>query len=135
MVEGGMGLLGLLCCGLPAVAIGIAVQGALFRLAATMVGGVEISWPMAIVTTLCAGFIQSLFTGVFFGADAGACGALCGYLVWAGVCGGLTELTWGQSLLVGLVMVVLTWLFGAVIAVVALGLGLSAAGVAALATL
>lgn len=130
-----MGILGALCCLIPFFGIGVFISAALFRFAARAVGGVEIGWPMAAITVVVASLVQSIFTGIFFGADMGLCGSIVAFLVWTGVLGGLTELSWGQAMGVGVLMIVCTWLLGILFVGVALLAGgaafLGAAGLAA----
>lgn len=128
-----MELLGLLCCAPLALLFWVVVQSLLFRGLAYLVGGVTIGWPMAAVTVVCAAIVQSLFTGLFFGADLGLCGSIAGFLVWTAVLGGLTELSWPQAMVVGLLMTVVTWAIGAVVVGILLVTGAAALlGLAAL---
>jgi len=128
-------LLGLICCLIPVFGIGVLIQAAIFRFAARLVGAIEISWPMAAITVVAASIVQSVFTGIFFGADFGLCGSICAFLVWTGVLGGLTELDWGQAMIVGLIMIFVGWLLGLLFVGIAVMAGatalLGAAGLAA----
>lgn len=123
---GVMGLLGMLCCAGPMILIVWGIQGALFRLAARWVGGVDVSWPFAVITVVAASFVQGLFTGLFFGADVGLCGAIAGYLVWAGVAAFLTDLDWGQALIVAFLMVFLSFVLWGTLAALAFVFGVGA---------
>lgn len=97
-------------------------QAWLLRLAARLVSGHRVGWVRAIVATTCASLVQGCITGVVAGGDAGCSGVSAGFILWSAAIALLTDLSFGQALVVGLVMAVLQWL----ISLVLLAAGLSA---------
>lgn len=125
-----------LVCGLASVGLFLLVlvlfESWLLRAAIAAVAGVSCDTARSVVTVVMAGLFQSLAMGVVGGADAGLCGTIAGWVVWCGVVSLLAQVRFGQAVVVGLLMAVVHWVIGLLLAGFVLVTGLGALGAAAL---
>lgn len=113
--------------------VAIVFQSALLRLVARWAADVQMSWGMAIITTVVAAFVQGCASGLVAGGDAGIIGLIVGLAVWSGTVAVLNQLEFAKAALIGVVMAVVQWLLTLIIVLAGLGALLGGAiGLAAL---
>lgn len=112
----------------------VLIDTVVLRMLGTRVAGVEIGWPMALLTAVLAGFAQGCASGLVGGLDAGVLGTLVGWLAFSAMTAMLNDIAFTEAAMIGAGVALVHWLLSLLVVGAVLFTGAAAiVGIAALA--